>query len=166
MYLLDANVFIEAKNRYFGFDICPGFWSWIAERHAAGTVFSIEGVRAELARGSDELSRWATARPPSFFLSPDTAALPHFASLSQWAANPQQGFTQPAVSVFLAAADYSLVAQAKALSYTVVTHERPDPFAKKRILIPNACQALAVSFISPIEFMRSEGLRLVLDSLK
>jgi hypothetical protein len=24
-YLLDANAFIEASNRYYGFDICPGF---------------------------------------------------------------------------------------------------------------------------------------------
>lgn len=29
MFLLDANVFIEAKNRYYGFDICPGFWRWL-----------------------------------------------------------------------------------------------------------------------------------------
>ncbi|PMD04330.1 DUF4411 family protein, partial [Brevibacterium paucivorans] len=26
MYLLDANVLIEAKNRYYAFDIAPGFW--------------------------------------------------------------------------------------------------------------------------------------------
>lgn len=29
MYLLDANVFIEAKNRYYGFDLAPGFWDWL-----------------------------------------------------------------------------------------------------------------------------------------
>ena len=30
-YLLDSNVFIEAKNRYYAFDICPGFWEgWTA----------------------------------------------------------------------------------------------------------------------------------------
>ncbi len=27
MYLLDANVFIDAKNRYYGFDIVPAFWA-------------------------------------------------------------------------------------------------------------------------------------------
>lgn len=25
-YLLDANVFIQAKNRHYGFDFCPAFW--------------------------------------------------------------------------------------------------------------------------------------------
>jgi hypothetical protein len=28
-YLLDTNVFIEAKNRHYGFDFCPAFWDWI-----------------------------------------------------------------------------------------------------------------------------------------
>lgn len=41
-YLLDSDVFIQAKNLHYGFDFCPAFWAWIDERHAAGTVFSIE----------------------------------------------------------------------------------------------------------------------------
>ena len=28
-YLLDANVFIQAKNLYYGFDFCPAFWEWL-----------------------------------------------------------------------------------------------------------------------------------------
>ncbi len=35
-YLLDANVFIDAKNRYYGFDFCPGFWDWVDLAHAMG----------------------------------------------------------------------------------------------------------------------------------
>jgi hypothetical protein len=29
-YLLDSNVFIQAKNLHYGFDFCPAFWDWIA----------------------------------------------------------------------------------------------------------------------------------------
>ncbi|MCG8556092.1 MAG: DUF4411 family protein [Proteobacteria bacterium] len=25
-YVVDSDVFITAKNRYYAFDICPGFW--------------------------------------------------------------------------------------------------------------------------------------------
>ena len=25
-FLLDSDVFIAAKNAYYAFDICPGFW--------------------------------------------------------------------------------------------------------------------------------------------
>jgi hypothetical protein len=28
-YLLDTNVFIEAKNRHYGFDFCPAYWDWL-----------------------------------------------------------------------------------------------------------------------------------------
>nr|WP_269633613.1 DUF4411 family protein [Pelomonas sp. BJYL3] len=34
-YLLDANVFIQAKNLQYGFDFCPGFWDWLAQYAAS-----------------------------------------------------------------------------------------------------------------------------------
>ena len=58
-YLVDANVLIEAKNRYYAFDIAPGFWKWLNQAHSQGTVFSIEKVGEELGRGNDELADWA-----------------------------------------------------------------------------------------------------------
>ena len=39
-YLVDANVLIEAKNRYYAFDITPGFWKWLNQAHTQGTVSS------------------------------------------------------------------------------------------------------------------------------
>ncbi len=40
-YLLDANVFIDAKRNYYGFDFCPAFWDWIDAKNSAGLVFSV-----------------------------------------------------------------------------------------------------------------------------
>ena len=40
-YLLDTDVFIQAKNLHYGFDFCPAFWEWIEAEHATGTLFSI-----------------------------------------------------------------------------------------------------------------------------
>ena len=48
MYLLDANVFIQAKNLHYGFDFCPAFWSWLDQEHANERVFSVEGVFEEV----------------------------------------------------------------------------------------------------------------------
>jgi len=64
-YLLDADVFIRAKNLHYGFDFCPAFWEWLVEQNAAGTVFSIEKVGAELQAIGDELSDWAQAQGAS-----------------------------------------------------------------------------------------------------
>jgi hypothetical protein len=84
-YLLDANVFIQAKNLHYGLDFCPAFWDWLIETNAASTVFSIEKVGDEIAAGADELSTWAAARGPAFFLKPDPALLSALASVSAWA---------------------------------------------------------------------------------
>ena len=32
-YLLDANVFIQAKNLHHGLDFCPAFWQWLLDNH-------------------------------------------------------------------------------------------------------------------------------------
>lgn len=59
-YLLDANVFIQAKNLHYGLDFCPAFWDWLIAGNAAKQVFSIEKVGDEI-----EIS---SLRPPSELL--------------------------------------------------------------------------------------------------
>ena len=38
VFLLDSDVFIAAKNAYYAFDICPGFWTALIRAHQAGKV--------------------------------------------------------------------------------------------------------------------------------
>lgn len=68
-YLLDTNVFIQARNLHYGFDFCPAFWDWLDEKNAEGVVASIDRVSDELI--DDDLSAWATARGDRFFLAAD-----------------------------------------------------------------------------------------------
>ena len=67
--LLDADVFIRARNLHYGFDFCPGFWDWLVEANARDRVFSIEKVGDELKAGDDELSE-RTNDCSDEFLSP------------------------------------------------------------------------------------------------
>jgi hypothetical protein len=100
-YLLDANIFIQAKNLHYGFDFCPAFWDWIDEAHAAATVCSIDSVRTELLAGTDELATWANERPSGFFLSPSASTVPSLQATSAWATTA--GYEPGAVSIFLQA---------------------------------------------------------------
>ena len=61
-YLLDANIFIQAKNLHYGLDFCPAFWEWLIENNSAGKVYSIEKVGDEIAAGADELAEWAAEK--------------------------------------------------------------------------------------------------------
>lgn len=158
MYLIDTNVLIEAKNRYYGFDIAPGFWTWLDHAHRESLACSIEAVRDELLAGKDDLATWAAANP-SFFRAIDQGTTRHFGDLTTWAAS--QSFTPAALSEFTGNnADYLLVAYARAHYHTVVTHERPQPNARARVLIPDACLAMGVSTADTFQMLRRTGARL------
>jgi len=162
-YLLDANVFIQAKNLHYGFDFCPAFWAWLVENHAMGKVASIEKVADELYAGEDDLSTWAEERGKDFFLPADAAVVPALSEVSAWAS--QQAYEGAAISTFLQVADYWLVAHAKAHGWTVVTHEVPSD-GRRKIKIPNACIGLSIHCISPYEMLRRERARFILGTVR
>lgn len=158
MYLVDANILIDAKNRYYAFDIAPGFWEWLVGAHAAGHVCSIDAIRNELVAGDDELAEWAKANS-SFFRPMDQAATAHFQALSSWASS--RSFTPAALAGFTgSAADYLLVAYARAHDHVVVTHEQSNPARRNRVMIPDACVAMGVTSRGPFEMMRRTGATL------
>jgi len=103
-YLLDANVFIQAKRLHYGMDFCPAFWDWLITENAAKEVFSIEKVGDELLAGGDELGDWAGDRGSDFFLKPDPVLLAALSTVSAWAAG--QSYEPAAVNTFLLVADY------------------------------------------------------------
>ena len=162
-YLLDANVFIDAKNRYYAFDFCPAFWQWLEEQKADGTLFSIDKIRTELLEKEDSVSEWAENQTNSFFLSIDDSVLKAFRRVSNWA---QTADYEPAAKhTFSNNADYYLVSFALAHKHIVVTHEVPDG-SKKRIKIPEACVALGIDFMTPFEMLRHEKPRFVLEKTR
>lgn len=165
-YLLDANVFIQAKNLHYGLDFCPAFWDWLVAENSAGVVFSVEKVGAELVAGNDALSPWAHALGAQFFVPPGNNVQAAMAALTMWAVGRRstQGhpYDQAALATFLQGPDYFLVAQAQMLGYTVVTMERPEPESRHIVKIPDACLGVGVNWTSPYQMLRDRGARFVL----
>lgn len=159
-YLLDANVFIQAKNLHYGLDFCPAFWDWLIDNNRKQLVFSIEKVGDEIEAGSDELAAWATERKSDFFLKPDPTMLPTLRTVSSWVTGQQ--YEPAAVNIFLQVADYYLVAHALAHGHILVTHEIASTSLRK-IKIPDVCLGLNIKCISPFEMLRNERARFVLE---
>jgi hypothetical protein len=161
-YLLDTNIFIQAKNDYYGFDLCPGFWTWLEQQNEANTIFSIGPIQGELIRGEDQLSEWAREQGTRFFLPFDQDASTAMGEVSQWV--QASDYYDYAKSEFLSVADPLLVAYAKAHGHTVVTHEvfNPTQPGKKKIKIPAACHEFDVPYIRTFEMLREEGASFVL----
>ena len=158
-YLLDANVFIQAKNLHYGLDFCPAFWDWLIDNNATDRVFSIDKVADEIAAGADELNDWMRERGKGLFLKTDPSVAAQFGKVSTW--TTQQQYEPGAINTFLQVADFYLIAHALAAGHVVVTHEVPANSAK-RVKIPNVCIGLDVKFMTPYEMLRTERARFVL----
>ena len=164
-YLIDTNVFIEAKNRHYGFDFCPAFWDWLIDQNHTRNIASIDEVAKELHVVDDDLASWARRQNASFFLPKNEKVVQQAGLVSDWVCNSNNGYRDNAITTFLAAADYWLVAHALALECTVVTHEiRVSVNSKKHIKIPNVCDGFNLGCINPYEMLRVEGARFVLGS--
>jgi hypothetical protein len=159
-YLLDANVYISAKNLHYGLDFCPAFWEWLIHGGNTGTVFSIDKVADEIEAGGDDLSVWARGPGQALFRRTHGALAPQLGQVSAWAMAQQ--YTPAAINIFLQGADYYLVAHALAGGHTVVTQEKPSP-SPNRIKIPDACVGLGVRFMAPWQMLRIERARFVLE---
>ncbi|MGL6215304.1 DUF4411 family protein [Billgrantia desiderata] len=158
-YLLDANVFIQAKNLHYGLDFCPAFWKWLVDNNAADRVFSIDKVADEIAAGADELTDWMREHGNGLFVKTDASVAEQFGTVATWATGQQ--YEPTAINTFLQVADFYLIAHALANNHMIVTHEVPAN-STKRIKIPNACIGLGVQFVTPYEMLRRERARFVL----
>lgn len=161
MYLVDANVLIEAHRTYYAPDLAPVFWEWMAEQAEKGTIASVSQVRQELEDGDrqDFLRSWSRSLPADFWREPLVEAAPSYQTIFDWINEAARPYIPAAVSGFFEVADSSLVAQAHARGHEIVTFEKPSPQARKRVLIPDVCDALGVSYCDGFTMYRQLGLR-------
>jgi hypothetical protein len=162
IYLLDANVFIQAKNLHYGLDFCPAFWEWLIESNRAKKVFSIDKVADEIAAGADELADWMRNNAGDMFLMTDVGVASQLGKVSAW--TMEQNYEPTAINTFFQVADFFLIGHALAGGFVVVTHE-VYANSPKRVKIPNVCIGLNLRFMTPYEMLRREQARFVLGEL-
>lgn len=160
-YVLDSDVFIAAKNSYYAFAICPGFWDSLLHHHDTGVVHSIDKVKDELLVGYkaekkreeegkgevEDLKKWIITKLPSdFFLGTNEEAVPaSYKSVMLWVHRNTQ-YTDPAKAKFATEADGWLVAFAMVHDVTVITNEQSRPESRSRILLPDVCMQFDVTY--------------------
>ena len=162
VYLLDSDVFIAAKNAYYAFDICPGFWKALLHAHGLGTVRSIDRVRNELLSGSKEedLVQWVKKDvPAAFFHDSNAAAVSNaYSDIMLWVQrNPR--FFDRAKAKFATEADGWLVAYSMVNGTLVVTNEQPRPESRNRVLLPDVCTQFKVPYKDTFVMLRDLNLR-------
>lgn len=160
-FVLDANPFIEAKDRYYGFDICPGFWTSLVDMNNIGRVCSIDRIRAELNEQNDEIKDWIDNRAPAAFFkrTEDQKVIDAFQKMVKWVYS--EPFSPPAKAEFASVADGWVAAYAAANKMIVVTHEVYAPGVTRKVPLPNICVEFDIDYVSTFEMLRELGVKFV-----
>jgi Domain of unknown function (DUF4411) len=107
-YLLDADVFIDAEQKYYALDVVVAFWDWMIAENQKGNLFSHQQVLAELLKGNDDLAKWAKKRGKQFFLPIDDGTNKEARVVNKWVSS--QSFDSDAKRTFFRVADFFLIA--------------------------------------------------------
>lgn len=159
IYLLDSNVFIQAKNGYYSFDIAPGFWRWLELLAEEQSVLTIKAVREEIIDGNDALCDWISDLPKGFFAEPDIPVQENLRKIVTYIMQEKR-FAEHHCYAFLEKADPWLIATAMTGDLTVVTHEKKDGPGSKKVKIPAICEEFEVPYLSIFELMRIKRVEL------
>ncbi len=161
-YLLDSDVFIAAKNSYYAFAICPGFWDSLVHHYGVGNVCSIDRVRSELLAGrkTEDLVQWVKGQLPSAFFmdTGEEAVATAYGEVMLWVQRNPQYFDQ-AKAKFATEADGWLVAYAMVHGVTVITNEQPRPQSRNRVLLPDVCVQFDVLYRDTFAMLNELAVR-------
>lgn len=159
MYFLDSNAFLTPALSYYAFDICGGYWDWLADAASAGHIASIDRVKRELRVKDDQIKHWIDFHASHLFQGETASISSRMTEVASWAAAGH--YAPAATGEFLGKADAFLVAHAKDCGGVVVSFETREPRRTNKVKIPDACDAHGVNCITPFELLRRHGVRLI-----
>ena len=154
-YLLDTNVFIQAYQKYYAFDLAPPFWAGLARCARYGYVRSVDRVLDEINRKDDPLAEWANTEFRTWFKNTNQSDVASsYAQLIEWSRT--KDYIRSAIRDFaeFTNADAWVVAYAHANGFVVVTEEKINREIRRRIPIPNVCQDFDVKCVNTFDMMR------------
>lgn len=155
-FLIDSNVFIEAKNFAYNFNYCKIFWDFLLSLHNNGLIFSINAVKKEICVKNDPLCQWVKKELTSTFFENENNSMENYAKIINWSMTLD--ITPKAIKDFASQekADAFLIAHAMTHGFTIITHEkRSGGLPKKRIMIPDAAATHGVKTLTLYEFLQN-----------
>lgn len=156
LYCLDANVLIQAWQKYYSPVLCPDYWENLIQLGRDERIFIPSMVYDEIVRTEDDLSVWLkqSSIPIRKITESTTKALQKI-----YNTNPLHKFLVDNTKA-RSLADPWIIAHAMNEAATVVTKEiKATQMTSKKIKIPNVCENMGIRWINDFEFIREVGIR-------
>lgn len=158
IFIIDSNFFIEAHRKSYPLDVAFSFWSKVKQLADEGKIISIDKVKNELYDKNDALEEWCKVNLPEEFFKDSSEVMTSYGLISEWANSKSDHYSPSALSEFLNSneADAFLVAYAlhDSGNRILVTHEVSQPEIKRKVKIPEVCNALNVTFLNVMDMFR------------
>jgi predicted nuclease of predicted toxin-antitoxin system len=155
-YCLDANVLIQAWQKYYSPKICPSYWDILNLFGKAEKIFLPEEVYKEITRTEDELSQWLKSSniPIRKIDENVTKCLKDI-----YSANPIHKFLVDNTKA-RSLADPWVIAHAINEGAVVVTkEEKVTAINSKRIKIPNVCDNMNIEWMNDFQMVAELNIK-------
>lgn len=156
IYCLDANVLIQAWQKYYSPKFCPDYWEILNELGIQGRIFIPEIVYEEITRTDDDLSKWLKISkiPIRKIDEPVTKCLQSIYSKDPLHKNLVDNTKARSL------ADPWVIAHAINESATVVTkEEKVTAINSIKIKIPNVCDNMSVRWIDDYQLIQELNIQ-------
>ncbi len=149
-YCLDANVLIQAWQKYYSPALCPDYWVVLNQLGLEGKIFICQEVFEEIVRTEDDLSIWLKASDIPVKKASETV-IEKLKEIYQTPAHLKLVDNTKNRSL----ADPWVIAHAMDNNSVVVTkEEKVTQSNSTKVKIPNVCDNLNVRWINDFEFVR------------
>ncbi len=156
IYCLDANVLIQAWQKYYSPNVCPSYWDVLNIFGNEGRIFLPEMVYEEIVRTEDDLSQWLKSSniPIRKIDENVTDCLK-----SIYSTNPIHKFLVDNTKS-RSLADPWVIAHAINERATVVTkEEKVTAINSKKIKIPNVCDNMNIEWMNDFQMVNELNIK-------
>lgn len=154
-YCFDANVIIQAWQKYYSPKICPSYWDILDFLGTQNIIFIPEMVYDEIVRTDDDLSKWLKLSkiPIKKIDEKVTQCLKDI-----YSADPNHKYLVDNTKS-RSLADPWVIAHALSENAIVVTKEEKITASNStKIKIPNVCEKMNVSWINDFQLIEELGI--------
>jgi Domain of unknown function (DUF4411) len=154
-YCLDANVLIQAWQKYYAPKFCPDYWKLLNDFGNEGTIFLPRNVFEEIAKTEDDLTAWLRNSKISI-KEIDSEVANCLRDI--YVANPLHKYLVDNTKQ-RSLADPWVIAHALKENACVVTKEEKVTATTTRIKIPNVCENMDIRWINDFEFVEELNIQ-------
>ena len=155
-YCLDANVLIQAWQKYYSPRFCPDYWNLLNDLGEKDKIFLPQNVFEEITKTEDDLANWLN---DSKIPIKEIDGVVANCLKDIYAANPLHKYLVDNTKQRSLADPWVIAHALKENACVVTKEEKVTALNTTRIKIPNVCENMGIRWINDFEFVEELNIQ-------